>query len=608
MTQKNNIPAMLQQALGAQKSGNIALAEETCRKIILIDNNQPDALQFLGLICRSTGRLDEGEALMRRSLEIAPNQAHVWNNLGNLLRDNSQLEEAINSYNKAIDLNPNYIDAILGLALCLSGTGENEEAVKIVKEGIKHLPNDHRLYNALGINLKELNRVDEALEAYEKALSIAPNDFFALHNKGVALRIKLAPEKAIKCYDQILEQGKNIPELRFNRGCAFYDLGNIEEAEQELQKTIALRPDYIDAHQTLNKLYWEHGEDKKFLESYEESIKQIPLSPHLRSSFASQLMMAGREDKAEEVIRRAIVEVGETPVFLHDLGVMCARKGDFEKAKELSLKAIDGDPKSTRFRIDIANYLIREQNFEQAMAHLDEAEKYKPYDQEMWAYKGICWRLSGDEREHWLNDYDRFVQANFLETPSGYDNFEHFMDVLKKELIAMHTADRHPLDQSLRNGTQTTSFLLNVPSKVIQDYRQQLERCVVDYLASLPEDPSHPLLSRKENGFTFSGSWSVRLKSEGYHVNHIHPEGWLSGPTYIEVPSSMSPDDPNQAGWVKFGETALGLGEDEHIAKSVCPEPGLVVLFPSYMWHGTNPFHSDEYRMTTPSDIMPLIK
>ncbi len=127
------------------------------------------------------------------------------------------------------------------------------------------------------------------------------------------------------------------------------------------------------------------------------------------------------------------------------------------------------------------------------------------------------------------------------------------------------------------------------------------------YLAGLPDDPTHPFLRRKGKGFSFAGSWSVRLKDEGFHVNHIHPEGWLSGPTYVEVPSVIRPDDPNRAGWVKFGETCLALGEDkEYVAKAVCPEVGLVAFFPSYVWHGTYPFHSDEYRMTTPCDIMPL--
>ena len=34
------------------------------------------------------------------------------------------------------------------------------------------------------------------------------------------------------------------------------------------------------------------------------------------------------------------------------------------------------------------------------------------------------------------------------------------------------------------------------------------------------------------------------------------------------------------------------------------PEPGMLVLFPSYMWHGTAPFFSDETRLTCAFDLV----
>ena len=99
----------------------------------------------------------------------------------------------------------------------------------------------------------------------------------------------------------------------------------------------------------------------------------------------------------------------------------------------------------------------------------------------------------------------------------------------------------------------------------------------------------------------------MRLKRDGFHVNHVHPQGWLSGPTYIEVPAEVRDDDPERAGWVKFGETGLDLGADrERVAKAVCPRPGLCAFFPSYTWHGTYPFASDAYRMTAPMDATPV--
>ncbi|MBI3439508.1 MAG: hypothetical protein HY054_12830, partial [Proteobacteria bacterium] len=40
------------------------------------------------------------------------------------------------------------------------------------------------------------------------------------------------------------------------------------------------------------------------------------------------------------------------------------------------------------------------------------------------------------------------------------------------------------------------------------------------------------------------------------------------------------------------------------IEKVVQPQAGRLVLFPSYMWHGTIPFSEGE-RMTAPIDVVP---
>ena len=38
---------------------------------------------------------------------------------------------------------------------------------------------------------------------------------------------------------------------------------------------------------------------------------------------------------------------------------------------------------------------------------------------------------------------------------------------------------------------------------------------------------------------------------------------------------------------------------------AVRPEPGRLVLFPSYLWHGTAPFETDESRLTIAFDVLP---
>ncbi|WP_369408055.1 putative 2OG-Fe(II) oxygenase [Kordiimonas gwangyangensis] len=60
------------------------------------------------------------------------------------------------------------------------------------------------------------------------------------------------------------------------------------------------------------------------------------------------------------------------------------------------------------------------------------------------------------------------------------------------------------------------------------------------------------------------------------------------------------------AGAIKFGESGAGLGPDrETVARRIQPQAGMLVLFPSYMWHGTEAFTGPAIRITTPFDVLP---
>ena len=95
----------------------------------------------------------------------------------------------------------------------------------------------------------------------------------------------------------------------------------------------------------------------------------------------------------------------------------------------------------------------------------------------------------------------------------------------------------------------------------------------------------------------------MRLRGQGFHISHIHPSGWLSSAFYVAVPPEVAADGPG--GNLVFGvpETALGL--DLAPRRVVVPVPGRLVLFPSYVWHGTVPFESAAPRLTVAFDALP---
>jgi len=60
-----------------------------------------------------------------------------------------------------------------------------------------------------------------------------------------------------------------------------------------------------------------------------------------------------------------------------------------------------------------------------------------------------------------------------------------------------------------------------------------------------------------------------------------------------------------KAGWLKFGEPPFKTQPELVPQKWVQPKPGLLVLFPSYLWHGTEPIGEGSERITAPFDVVP---
>ena len=243
-------------------------------------------------------------------------------------------------------------------------------------------------------------------------------------------------------------------------------------------------------------------------------------------------------------------------------------------------------------------HLLRSARAEEALALIDDELK-TDRAAAAWPYAAAAWRLTRDPRSEWLEGDPRLVAVTDLgdELPE--------LDRLAERLRSLHVAKGGYLDQSVRGGTQTDGPLLSRIDPAIRAVAAAMRRAVARYVAQLPpEDSSHPLLGhRRDRRIRFAGSWSVRLGGAGHHANHVHPQGWISSALYISLPRRQPHEDVH-AGWLTLGEPQAALGLDLPPSRVVEPRKARLVLFPSWMWHGTRPFAEGE-RLTIAFDVAP---
>lgn len=589
----------LGQAMALAQAGRLDDAEARLRAILSHDANQPDALQLMGMIARRRGDHDAAATLFRRSLAAQPAQPHVLNNLGNSLSDLGRHEEAVAAYDGALALNAGYDDARINRALARIALDDPASAHDDLRPLAAARPDQPRIWAVLGQALNAMNRGGEAVAAWRRALDLRPGHAPWLHNLAVALRLAGRAEEALPLLQECAAHAPDEAKIRYNLGHCLQDLGRIAAAADAYRAAIALTPTDVAMHESLSRMLWEHGRTDQHLDSYRAALAEHPDDAALLASLANRLTLAGQAPEAAALLAPAVQRGTGGAELRHRLGQALWSSGRTDAALAAFDAALANDPGHAPALRESARSLLILDRPGEALPRIGRCLALDGHDQQALALQGIGWRLTGDARAEWLND-PALIGTHRLHPADG--DTAGFNRRLDAALGALHLGQHQPLEQTLRGGTQTADDLFARDLPEIAAVRAMIEAAVRRHIAALPADPAHPFLNRKASDFAFSGSWSVRLHDGGHHSNHIHPAGWISAVYYVALPDAVA---EGEQGWLKFGETGLRLGARERIFRTIRPEAGLLVLFPSYFYHGTIAFADTAHRTTIAFDLVP---
>lgn len=593
----------LQAAYQSFQAGNLQQARQQIRACITASSDA-NALHLGGVIEKAAGNFEQAATWLRQAAAMAPTNAEILNTLGIVETRLGNTVAAESSYRSALKAAPSFVPALLNLAhhLAQSASGATE-AEAMARKIIQLQGKSGAGWAALGAALKSQSRFEEALSAFDQAAAQGATDPATWQNRaGVLLELGRTRETA-EILDALAQAGIDNAALSYLRGRVHVEEGDIEAGATQMARSWTTQTSE-HALRNLASVYWMQGDTGSFDALLEEAL--ATQTPQLALIAVDLTRQSGRVERAAELFNSLNPEQQSTP-GAQSLGALLAQEtGALETAVERARSAIAEAPDSYGVRTNLIVPLLMLGDAQDALIEIEAAQRLAPLAQDLIAYQATAWRMLGrTEAYERLYDMERFVIPHQLEAPEGYASMADFNAALAAELDALRVYKAHPLDQSLRLGNQTPRDLLHESSPVIRSYFQALEKPIRAYMQAIGSDPDHPLTARNTGRFALKGSWSVRLASGGFHVNHVHPEGWISSAYYVEVPEGIE-TNADRAGWIKFGEPSFATPVPLPAEKWVCPKPGSLVLFPSYMWHGTEPIESGATRVTAPFDVLPV--
>ena len=317
-------------------------------------------------------RFEEAAKKFEEILDLDDGMAGAHANLGVARYLLGRYDQAASAFRRALDLDPSMTNAELYLGLSQARAGKLEEALPSLSRGFWNATSDPWRLQA-GILLAEIyaaaNQVDELLSVVRELQRSFPKDpdvlymAYRLHSDMGAMAISslvreapgsarlhqvtaelLASEgdypRAARQYREALKVNPRLPGA--HRGLALSIMNSnpddeaIREAEQALERELALNPRDAESVYQLGEISWRRGDEQRALKSYSEAVELQPGFVAGLVALGKALIANGEHERAAQHLEGAVRADPENEVARYRLAQAYRQLGRLDEAsKEL---------------------------------------------------------------------------------------------------------------------------------------------------------------------------------------------------------------------------------------------------------------------------------
>ena len=521
------------------------------------------------------GALAQGDwraalAAGRDALMAAPDDADALNITGVAAFHLGDRAEALSLFDTALAFHPGHGEALMNRGNVLSDMGQWDAAEAAYRAVLRTDPNHAGARFNLGVLLEVSGKFTEAEAAFRRILARQPDHPEALFHLGNILKALNRLSDALAQYDAALKAQPGHAGAATNRGAVLQETGKPLEARAAYAQALAVEPNNPDARYNLGTLLQETGHPEEAIAEYEGVLTLEPGHAGAQVNIAYALRELGRLEEALEASRKAI-----------------AIAPDYDKA-----------------RVNLGDLLLEMGRPEDAVTETAAFLAGHPGNTSALAFQAIALNEAGDRAgAARLLDFERLLKPIEISPPEGFASVTDFNAALARHLRAHPSLAYAPASHATRRGRHSGELTIGDKGPVA-GLEQTIVAAVEAYRRALPPDLDHPFLAQRSEELRLS-VWGVVMEDRGHQIAHIHPAAWLSGVYYPEIPDVVQDDDPDHQGWIEFGRPPADFHATQEPATTLIrPREGLMLLFPSYLYHETVPFHAPVERLSVAFDVM----
>jgi putative PEP-CTERM system TPR-repeat lipoprotein len=331
-----------------------------------------------------------GQALLLQGLykravaEIKPSQKSPPENIPKILEIQARaqiglrhFDEGCKLFAKSFAMNPQYIPSYWGLAHCTAAQGDLDGARTELYKALKLDDKNSGTWTQIADFERATHRLPEAETAYDNALRYKSDNLDALLGRAF---VKIDINKlndAKQDVDVAFRVHKNHPVVNHLRGIIQFKQGHFADAKTSFQTALRANPDYLPATLWLGLTNFAQADYEQAATQFAQYTRSIP-DTRVNALLALAQARLGRSSEAEQTLKVLRNVDVKDPQSLALLAQAHMSIGDTELAATYMAKAVEQKPNAADLRIALAETFSQEGDNARAIEQLENAVRLDP--------------------------------------------------------------------------------------------------------------------------------------------------------------------------------------------------------------------------------------
>jgi len=207
-------------------------AEDAFKKLLIEDENNIDALRFMGILAFKSGNHDIAEAMLTKALRLDPTYSLVWANLAQVYSVTGQLDKAKKSFKNILNMEPRNGLIWAEYGTVLTKLANYEESKDAYLKALNFKSDSPRVHLSLGHVYKTMGEIENSIDSYKNTIiqnKLSGEAYWSLAN----LKTYSFSENEIKVMEETLKA--NMSDIE--RSQMHFALGKAYEVKKDFDNS-----------------------------------------------------------------------------------------------------------------------------------------------------------------------------------------------------------------------------------------------------------------------------------------------------------------------------------------------------------------------------------